>query len=296
MLARCNEKSKYLYQSDELKIKNQFDTRFRMFYGELREEIKKFDSELLKNTQMAGSLLGVNMLVETAFYLPNRFRQSLMVNTAKISFESSEKALLGLMSEMFNLGQTTGVAARDGFTVFNFLQCYRHFFRSTLLYESFSLTSRTLAYEILKGPSPSQSDWLLSFGIGAGVQGLLFSGLWHKNITNHINGTLLLNRKEFNKENSKFRQFVEKNPLVWLRGGILGMLSLTLNEKILIWMEANREEITKRRKSVDLLDRQEDFSRDTKINDFIYSVHDKSHVLYKLAHLGYFDVERKSSS
>ena len=74
------------------------------------------------------------------------------------------------------------------------------------------------------------------------------------------------------------------------------MLSLTLNDRILLWMEANREEITKRRKSVDLVNSAEDFSRDSKINDFIYSVHDKSHILYKLAHLGYFDVERKSSN
>ena len=44
-----------------------------------------------------------------------------MANSAKVSFESSEKALLGLMSEMFNLGETTGSAAREGFTVVNFL-------------------------------------------------------------------------------------------------------------------------------------------------------------------------------
>ena len=71
---------------------------------------------------------------------------------------------------------------------------------------------------------------------------------------------------------------------------------MTLNDRILLWMEANREEITKRRKSVDLVNSAEDFSRDSKINDFIYSVHDKSHILYKLAHLGYFDVEHKSSN
>jgi hypothetical protein len=83
--------------------------------------LAKIDNEGIRSARIAGSLLGVNMLVETAFYLPNRFRQSLMANSAKISFESSEKALLGLMSEMFNLGETTGSAAREGFTVVNFL-------------------------------------------------------------------------------------------------------------------------------------------------------------------------------
>ena len=74
------------------------------------------------------------------------------------------------------------------------------------------------------------------------------------------------------------------------------MMSLTFQERILNWMEANREEITKKRKSVDLVNTAQDFSRDSKINDFVYSIHDKSHVLYKLAHMGYFDVEHKASN
>ena len=68
-------------------------------------------------------------------------------------------------------------------------------------------------------------------------------------------------------------------------------MSLTFQERVLEWMEINREEVTKKRKSIDLVDEKQDFSRDSKINDFVYSVHDKSHILYKLAHLGYFDVE-----
>ena len=36
MLSRCYQKSKYLYESDEVKINNKFDTKIRMFYGELR--------------------------------------------------------------------------------------------------------------------------------------------------------------------------------------------------------------------------------------------------------------------
>lgn len=119
--------------------------------------------------------------------------------------------------------------------------------------------------------------------------------LWNANLLSHINGTLLMKRKEFKAESSKFGSYIEKSPLVWLRGGILGMLSLTMNDRIVNWMEVNREEITKRRKSVDLVNAEENFSRDSKINDFVYSVHDKSHILYKLAHLGYFDVEKKSS-
>lgn len=81
----------------------------------------KFDNDGVKGAKTVGSLLGMNMLTETAFYLPNRFRQSLMANSAKVSFESSEKALLGLMSEMFNLGEATSVGAKQGFSVVNFL-------------------------------------------------------------------------------------------------------------------------------------------------------------------------------
>jgi hypothetical protein len=129
--------------------------------------LAKSDSQGTSATKSAAKLFGMNMFIETAFYLPNRFRQSLMANSAKISFETSEQALLGLMSEMFNLGETTSFGAKQGFSIMNFLQCYRHFFRSTMLYESISLSFRTLAYENLKGPTMQGSDWALSFGIGA---------------------------------------------------------------------------------------------------------------------------------
>lgn len=47
-------------------------------------------------------LLGSSVL-ETLFYLPNRFRQAIMLNTHNVVFTNSENALLSLMSIMFNL-------------------------------------------------------------------------------------------------------------------------------------------------------------------------------------------------
>ena len=87
--------------------------------------------------------------------------------------------------------------------------------------------------------------------------------------------------------------------MIWLRGGIIGSLSLTLNERVVDWMEINREELTRKRSSSELLDFNNAQSQvsnkvvEKKMDDFVYSVHDKSQLLYRLAYLGYFDINEK---
>lgn len=50
-----------------------------------------------------GMLLLGSSVLETLFYLPNRFRQAIMLNTHNVVYTNSENALLSLMSIMFNL-------------------------------------------------------------------------------------------------------------------------------------------------------------------------------------------------
>ena len=52
MLRRCYEKSKYLYQGDDVKIKNHVDTQIRMFYGEMREELSKVDNDAIRGARI----------------------------------------------------------------------------------------------------------------------------------------------------------------------------------------------------------------------------------------------------
>ena len=91
--------------------------------------------------------LGISMS-ETIFYLPNRFRQCLLASSAKIEAATAEKLLLDMMGEMFDLSQSKVGAGMgsEGFSLKNFAMCYRHFFRSTLAYESCSLWFRIIAY------------------------------------------------------------------------------------------------------------------------------------------------------
>lgn len=74
-----------------------FDTVFRALLVQSREA---------KQTQIEtplSTLLLYSSLIETIFYLPNRFRQTVMLNTHNVAFTTSESALLSLMSIMFNL-------------------------------------------------------------------------------------------------------------------------------------------------------------------------------------------------
>jgi hypothetical protein len=54
-------------------------------------------------------LLLYSSVVETLFYLPNRFRHAVLLNTHTVPYASSETALLSLMSIMFNIQNKSDV-------------------------------------------------------------------------------------------------------------------------------------------------------------------------------------------
>lgn len=93
-------------------------------------------------------LLMATSVIETLFYLPNRFRLSLMLNTQNIAFTNSENALLSLMPYMFN---QQNVAGDIEFKVRYFLSSYNLFFASTLPYEALSFSLRLKMFEKLNG-------------------------------------------------------------------------------------------------------------------------------------------------
>ena len=82
------------------------------------------------------------MVIETLFYLPNHFRQALLVNSNTISFTKSSDALLDLMNMMFKIN-TQG---HTEFKLTHFFAVYRNFFSTTMLYESFSIAGRIKLY------------------------------------------------------------------------------------------------------------------------------------------------------
>ena len=47
--------------------------------------------------------IGCTALFETLFYLPNHLRQTILVNSSKLSFASKDAALLDLMNVMFRI-------------------------------------------------------------------------------------------------------------------------------------------------------------------------------------------------
>ena len=86
-------------------------------------------------------LFAINGSLELIFYLPNRFRQTLLTNSLKINFTQMDKALLDLMNDMFSI-RIDGPVGGQKFSLYNFVYCYKHIFRSTLLYEGVSLSMR----------------------------------------------------------------------------------------------------------------------------------------------------------
>ena len=51
--------------------------------------------------------IGCTALFETLFYLPNHLRQTILVNSSKISFANKDAALLDLMNVMFRINRGT---------------------------------------------------------------------------------------------------------------------------------------------------------------------------------------------
>ena len=140
-------------------VRNNFDTSLRML---LSSNFRK------RNTQLDtpfSTLLLYSAVVETLFYLPNRFSQTVMLNTHNISFATTENALLSLMSVMFNIQSKPDV---QEFKLRQFASCYRLFFTTTLPYETISLCARMKLFEEANKIMPGQ--WYSNgFAVGSFV-------------------------------------------------------------------------------------------------------------------------------
>ena len=81
-----------------------------------------------------------------------------------------DKALLDLMNDMFSV-RIDGPIGGQKFSLYNFVYCYKHIFRSTLLYESASLSMRQMMWAHWKQDNRKADvrDWGVGFGIGAGT-------------------------------------------------------------------------------------------------------------------------------
>ena len=96
-------------------------------------------------TKMVKSI-GACALFETLFYLPNHFRQTILVNSSKLSFVNTTEVLLDLMNIMFNINRGTNAPIQE-FRVFDFFAMYKPFFRATLPYECLSLSLRLMLFD-----------------------------------------------------------------------------------------------------------------------------------------------------
>ena len=93
-------------------------------------------------------LIGASMAMETIFYMPNCFRQSVLVNSNHISFTKPNDALLDLMNVMFKIDKANAAPIRE-FRVINFLAPYKTFFKTTLFYEGLSMGGRIYMFDNL---------------------------------------------------------------------------------------------------------------------------------------------------
>ena len=106
LIKKNRERCQYLVNEENgQQIKNPFDRQFRLFWADMQKDIseqgqlRKFDP-----VSVMGKLFCLNAVTESTFYLANRFRYTLLVNSASVETASSETALLGMMKQMFNLG------------------------------------------------------------------------------------------------------------------------------------------------------------------------------------------------
>ena len=232
-----------------------------------------------------GVLFLASSVVETLFYLPNRFRQSIMLNTHNVAFTSSEGALLSLMSIIFNLQNKHTI---DEFKLKQFYSCYRLFFSSTLIYESMAVALRMKLFDFTQSQYES-NPYLTGFGVGAIVQQATLP-LFKLNIANH---NYSLGDKESVREffaavrkasrETKF-EYLFKAPMALLfRGGVFGTLQLGLYKEVLEYVD---------RKSTSETSNQIHSQR---VREFIGSVDDGNELLNRLALSGYFDQQLDSS-
>ena len=118
------KKTKYLDEANQ--IPNNLDTRIRLTMQDLQEY--KYTNQVIPfyQSQTLGinpfKLLVYNFGVETLFYLPNRFRYTVLTESLRIDLSSGQNALLGTMKQMFNLNDT--LAGIREFSIANFMRCY----------------------------------------------------------------------------------------------------------------------------------------------------------------------------
>ena len=160
-------------------IPQKLHTRVRLFTNKCQDHFQKVGQSFETNP---AKMLGYSLGLETLFYLPNRFRNVVLLNSVALDTTSSENALLGAMKYMFNLEQ--GVPGGNAFSIRNFMQCYAHFFRSTMVYEAGSFCVRNLAYQQLK--QGSMLDWPVSFAIGTLTQQVLLLPFYKRHLQNHV--------------------------------------------------------------------------------------------------------------
>jgi hypothetical protein len=126
-----------------MELRNAISTTSRLFLNRMI-----YQNETSKNTGFIKHTLGLltsSLAIETIFYLPNHFRQTVLVNSNNISFAKSDVALLDLMNYMFKLNDRSRPISE--FRISFFLSCYSKFWTGTLPYESLSFCSRMLIFE-----------------------------------------------------------------------------------------------------------------------------------------------------
>lgn len=111
-----------------------------------------------------------------------------------------------------------------------------------MLFEGLSVASRWTAFEYFKTMRRDEQTVLENMGaafvIGAVTQGVLCSKLFAHNIINHTEEALAWNRKEFKMRARS--PLIERSPILWMRGGILGLISLSFYDALLNFLEENR--------------------------------------------------------
>ena len=165
------------------------------------------------------------MIMETLFYLPNCFRQTLLVNSNNISFTQPSEALLDLMNIMFKVDSTKIIELYD-LRLINIFSPYKTFFGSTMFYEGIGMGMRMTLYDTLEQKGPSTSSFV-NGALSGMISQVLMQPLFLKN---------LKHQKKYEVSAPRLRIMDNLN-LVCFRGAILGICHLTVFNTILRSLE-----------------------------------------------------------
>lgn len=116
------------------------------------QEVARQSLTQLAGFQRIGQFVAAACASETLFYLPNHFRQTVMLHSNLISFAQPQQALLDVMNTIFKLDSSRNAGSQK-FSIGNFFACYRSFFRSTMPYEALSYCLRVKLHEKMKQDS-----------------------------------------------------------------------------------------------------------------------------------------------